>query len=69
MFLTPILAISKSYQQIPRPPTWQRRQTMYAIIIKEAAEYVIIDAYYKGRWRCDEKALKAYLAYMSGFDR
>ena len=42
---------------------------MYAIIIKEAAEYVIIDAYYKGRWRCDEKALKAYLAYMSGFDR
>lgn len=42
---------------------------MYAVILKEGTEYVIIDAYYKGRWRCDSETIKCYLAYMSGFDQ
>ncbi len=42
---------------------------MYAVILKEGSEYVIIDAYYKGRWRCDVSALRAFLAYLAAFDK
>jgi sulfatase maturation enzyme AslB (radical SAM superfamily) len=42
---------------------------MYPVILKEADDFVILDAYYKGRWRCDEKALLAYLSYLSAYDQ
>jgi len=42
---------------------------MYGVILKEQDEFVVIDAYFKGRWRMDRTTLLAYLAYLSAFDQ
>lgn len=43
---------------------------MYAVIFKESNnKYVILDAYYKGRWSADKNSLIVYLNYLSLHDK
>lgn len=38
---------------------------MYPVILKEAEEYILLDAYYKGRWRLNQETLTRYLGYLA----
>jgi len=43
---------------------------VYAVLFKEGADqFVVLDAYYKGRWASDRESLLAYLAYLAAMQR